>query len=88
MSIGARRDIGDAGAAKLPAVPRCVQSAGNLARDAAHASGLAVIDIAERDVDVPLSALGVEQSARLPAVWLAPLLYSYDFASGWRSSFL
>ena len=31
------------------------QSAGNVARDAAHAAGLGVIDIAVRDVDVPLS---------------------------------
>ena len=38
------------------------ESAGNVARDAAYATGLAVIDIAERDVDVPLSALGERQS--------------------------
>src|SRR5437868_1052389 len=38
------------------------QSAGNVARDAADAAGLAVIDIAERDVDVPLSALGEDQA--------------------------
>lgn len=48
------------------------ESAGNVARDAAHASGLAVIDIAERDVDVPLSALGVEQSTALGG-WFAGL---------------
>jgi probable phosphoglycerate mutase len=48
------------------------ESAGNVARDAAHASGLAVIDIAERDVDVPLSGLGVEQSTALGA-WFAQL---------------
>ena len=41
------------------------QSAGNVARDAADAAGLAVIDIAERDVDVPLSALG-ERPGRRP----------------------
>ena len=41
------------------------QSAGNVARDAAEAGGLAVIDIAERDIDVPLSSLGVEQSQAL-----------------------
>ena len=34
------------------------QSAGNVARDAAHEAGLDVIDIATRDVDVPLSDLG------------------------------
>jgi broad specificity phosphatase PhoE len=41
------------------------ESSGNVARDAANASGHLVIDIAERDVDVPLSALGEEQSAAL-----------------------
>ena len=34
------------------------ESAGNVARDAAYAAGLATIDKAERDVDVPLSATG------------------------------
>jgi broad specificity phosphatase PhoE len=50
------------------------ESAGNVARDAAHAAGLGHIDIADRDVDVPLSSLGEEQSrvlgrwfSRLPA---------------------
>ena len=38
------------------------QSAGNVARDAAEAGGLAVIDLSWRDVDVPLSDLGVDQS--------------------------
>jgi broad specificity phosphatase PhoE len=41
------------------------QSAGNVARDAADAAGHAVIDIAGRDVDVPLSALGERQAAAL-----------------------
>src|SRR5689334_25220154 len=48
------------------------QSAGNVARDAADAAGLAVIDIAERDVDVPLSDLGHEQAAALGR-WFAAL---------------
>jgi len=48
------------------------QSAGNVARDAAHEAGLASIDIAMRDVDVPLSALGHEQ-ARALGRWLASL---------------
>ncbi|GAC1647674.1 MAG: histidine phosphatase family protein [Gemmatimonadaceae bacterium] len=39
------------------------ESAGNVARDAAQRAQLPVIDIAERDADVPLSALGVRQSA-------------------------
>ena len=41
------------------------QSAGNVARDEAAAAGLAVIDIAEREVDVPLSRLGHEQAEAL-----------------------
>ena len=41
------------------------QSSGNVARDAAEAAGLAWIDIATRDVDVPLSALGIQQSQSL-----------------------
>jgi len=36
-----------------------------VARDAAYATGQAVIDVAQRDVDVPLSALGEEQSRAL-----------------------
>ena len=39
------------------------QSQGNVARDAAHEAGAHEIDIELRDVDVPLSALGEEQSA-------------------------
>ncbi|MET0281977.1 MAG: histidine phosphatase family protein [Steroidobacteraceae bacterium] len=46
------------------------QSAGNVALDAAHAAGLARIDIADRDADVPLSELGVTQSRALGR-WLA-----------------
>jgi broad specificity phosphatase PhoE len=41
------------------------QSAGNVARDAAEAAGLRTIDIATRDVDVPLSPLGAEQAHAL-----------------------
>jgi broad specificity phosphatase PhoE len=41
------------------------QSAGNVARDAAEAAGLPVIDIAERDIDTPLSDLGRRQAAAL-----------------------
>ncbi|MDF2902031.1 MAG: histidine phosphatase family protein [Phenylobacterium sp.] len=41
------------------------ESAGNVARDLAHASGLGRIDIAERDVDVPLSDLGKLQAQAL-----------------------
>lgn len=41
------------------------QSAGNVARDAAEAAGLPLIDIATRDVDTPLSALGEAQAQAL-----------------------
>ena len=41
------------------------QSAGNVARDAAHSSGLARIALNSRDVDVPLSDLGREQATAL-----------------------
>src|SRR3954469_21759382 len=46
------------------------ESAGNVARDDAEARGLATIDIAERDMDVPLSATGCEQAAAA-GTWLA-----------------
>jgi len=46
------------------------QSAGNVARDAAEASGLAVIDLSWRDIDVPLSDLGVDQSIAI-GEWFA-----------------
>jgi broad specificity phosphatase PhoE len=48
------------------------QSAGNVARDAAEAGGLALIDLAWRDIDVPLSELGVAQSVAL-GDWFAKL---------------
>lgn len=41
------------------------ESAGNVARDAAEAAGLALIDIQTRDVDVPLSPLGEQQASAL-----------------------
>ena len=46
------------------------ESSGNVARDAADLGRLSVIDISERDVDVPLSPLGHEQSTAL-AQWFA-----------------
>lgn len=48
------------------------QSAGNVAREAADAAGLGMIDIALRDVDVPLSELGHRQ-ARALGHWFASL---------------
>ncbi|MED5618935.1 histidine phosphatase family protein [Ideonella sp. BN130291] len=53
-------------------VARHGQSAGNVARDAAEAAGLKVIDIAHRDMDVPLSPLGEQQAVAL-ARWVAGL---------------
>ncbi len=41
------------------------QSAGNVARDAAEAAGLPLIDIATRDIDTPLSPLGKRQAEAL-----------------------
>ena len=48
------------------------QSAGNVARDAAEAAAGLSIDIAERDVDVPLSELGMRQSQAL-GDWFASM---------------
>lgn len=48
------------------------QSAGNVARDAAEAASHFLIDIAERDVDVPLSELG-ERQARALGGWFRAL---------------
>ncbi|NNM76015.1 histidine phosphatase family protein [Sphingomonas sp. ID1715] len=46
------------------------QSAGNVARDAAHEQGLVRITLTGRDVDVPLSPLGEDQARALGA-WFA-----------------
>ena len=51
-------------------VVRHGQSAGNVARDEAHAAGLGEIDLAIRDVDVPLSSLGERQATAL-GQWFA-----------------
>jgi broad specificity phosphatase PhoE len=48
------------------------QSQGNVARDAAHEAGHAVIDLDTRDVDVPLSDLGHQQAAATGR-WFAAL---------------
>jgi broad specificity phosphatase PhoE len=48
------------------------ESLGNVAREAAMAADLARIDIAHRDIDVPLSPLGIEQS-RSVGRWFASL---------------
>jgi broad specificity phosphatase PhoE len=41
------------------------ESAGNVARDLAEAQGLPMLDVATRDMDVPLSETGTEQAATL-----------------------
>lgn len=74
-------------------VVRHGESSGNVARDAAEAGGLERIDIAERDVDVPLSELGRRQSqalgrwtARQPEperptmLWVSPYLRARETA--------
>jgi len=48
------------------------ESAGNVARDRAEAAQSLRIDIAQRDIDVPLSELG-ERQARALGTWLAEL---------------
>ncbi|TFW11412.1 histidine phosphatase family protein [Massilia arenosa] len=48
------------------------QSAGNVARDAAEAASSLLIDVATRDVDTPLSELGIQQSHAL-ARWFGQL---------------
>jgi len=48
---------------------RHAESAGNVANDAARAAGLPELDLAHRDMDVPLSELGVQQ-ARALGSWL------------------
>lgn len=53
-------------------VARHGQSAGNVARDAAEAAGHAWINVEYRDIDTPLSELGVEQSLALGR-WFAEL---------------
>src|SRR3954464_12170767 len=53
-------------------VVRHGESAGNVARDAAYAAGHTTIDIAERDVDVPLSETGERQSTALGR-WFAAM---------------
>ena len=49
---------------------RHAQSAGNVANDAALAAGLPQLDLATRDMDVPLSDLGSQQAEQLGS-WFA-----------------
>ena len=60
-------------ASRLPSrlwIVRHGESAGNVARDAAHASGADRITLSARDVDIPLSARG-ETQARALGAWFA-----------------
>ena len=51
-------------------VVRHGESAGNVAREQAESNAAEIIDIAERDIDVPLSELG-ERQARALGEWIA-----------------
>jgi broad specificity phosphatase PhoE len=59
------------------------QSAGNVANDAARAAGLEVLDLATRDMDVPLSDLGRRQ-ARALGGWFAGRRPAAVFSSPYR----
>ena len=59
------------------------QSAGNVADDAARAGGLEVLDLATRDMDVPLSDLGCEQAAALGS-WFAGVAPDLVVSSPYR----
>ncbi|MCW2606849.1 MAG: phosphoglycerate mutase [Frankiales bacterium] len=67
------------------------ESAGNVARDLAEEQQLEQIDIAERDMDVPLSTLGEQQAAALgrwtaeqddrpTTVWVSPYVRAQETA--------
>ena len=60
-----RRGVTDPKWPKTLWIVRHGQSAGNVARDAAEAASLPLIDIVTRDIDTPLSALGEQQSRAL-----------------------
>jgi 2,3-bisphosphoglycerate-dependent phosphoglycerate mutase len=91
-------DLSAAGPSPWPAalyVVRHGESSGNVARDAAEAQGLERIDIAERDMDVPLSGSGHGQAEALgrwwgqqprdqrpTAVWTSPYLRARQTAEG------
>jgi broad specificity phosphatase PhoE len=53
-------------------IARHGQSAGNVARDAAEAAGQVLIEVPFRDIDTPLSDLGVQQAVALGR-WFAQL---------------
>jgi broad specificity phosphatase PhoE len=61
------------------------ESEGNVAAAAAHAAGAEQIALTQRDPDVPLSAVGVDQAVAL-GTGLAPLLA--DAAAVWSSPYV
>lgn len=69
------------------------QSAGNVARDAAEAAGLPLIDISTRDVDTPLSPLGERQArslghwfGSLPAEAQPTVVLSSPYVRAWQTA--
>jgi len=68
-------------------VVRHGESNGNVARDAAEAAGLERLDLATRDVDVPLSDRGRQQAAALGR-WTASLPQDQRPTVVWTSPYL
>lgn len=69
------------------------QSAGNVARDLAESNGFELIDIAERDIDVPLSPLGEQQAQALgrwfhdlPVEQRPTVVLSSPYIRAWRTA--
>lgn len=69
------------------------QSAGNVAREVAELGGLELIDIAERDIDVPLSELGRQQAqalghwfAKLPLEQQPTVVLSSPYLRAWHTA--
>jgi len=74
--VGCPRSVEGLHLSPMSSWPACLwlvrhgESAGNVARDAAERAGLSRIEIAGRDMDVPLSPLGERQS-RAVGAWFA-----------------
>ncbi len=69
------------------------QSSGNVARELAETGGLELIDIVERDIDVPLSDLGREQAqalahwfGSLPAAERPTVVLSSPYLRAWHTA--
>jgi broad specificity phosphatase PhoE len=69
------------------------ESAGNVARDAADAAGLTDIKLETRDIDVPLSARGEQQStalgywfAAMPAAARPEIVFSSPYLRAWSTA--